>query len=261
MILRFLFAVLMCCAAAAAQADSIWDSMGVPSAVGGDGPPANILAPDAKQGFAGTVALGYIGTSGNTDTSSLDARFNISYTSGRWFHDLSAETQHTSQNGNTTVSRFDSSGQSNYLFSAHDYVFGHLSYDHNQFGGFEQRTSEAVGYGRRLLEGGTQTLDLEVGVGARQDDLSDGTQQNSGILRFGGKYVWQFSKNGSFGQALAIEKGTDNTYTESITSLQANLISSFAVVLSYTVKHNTSVPVGNVRTDTYTTVSLQYSFN
>lgn len=260
MILRKLLPVLILCCVGAAHADSIWDSMGLPSAVGGDGPPASILAPDAKQGFAGSVALGYIGTTGNTETSSLDARLQVSYTSGRWFHDASLDGQRTSQDDKTTVNRFDFSGQSNYLFSSHNYVFGHVSYDRNEFGGFRRRTSEAVGYGRRLLNGGDQTLDLEVGLGARQSRLSDDTENNSGIVRLGGKYQWQFSENGTFGQALAVEKGSDNTFTESITSLQANVMAELAVVLSYTIKHNTEVPVANVNTDTYTTVSLQYSF-
>lgn len=252
--------VLLLGCAGMAHAGSMWDSMGLPSAVGGDGPPASILSPEAKQGFAGSVALGYIGTTGNTNTSSVDARLNVSYTSGRWFDDVALERQRVSNDGNTTVNRYDFQGQTNYLFTSHNYVFGHASYERNDFGGFRRQTSEAFGYGRRLLDEGKQTMDLEVGLGARQSRLLDDTEQNSGILRLGGKYEWQFSDNGSFGQALALEKGSDNTFGESITSLRANLMEQLAVVVSYTIRHNTQVPDNVANTDTYTTVSLQYGF-
>jgi putative salt-induced outer membrane protein len=247
--------------AGAAQAGSMWDSMGLPSATSSDGPPADILSADAKQGFAGTVALGYIGTTGNTNTSSIDANLGLNYTSGNWFHDASFEGQRASTDDETTVNRLDVNGQSNYLFSEHNYLFGRVSYERNDFGGFRRRIAEAFGYGRRILSGGSQTLDFEGGVGARQSHLQDGTARSAGIVRLGGKYEWQFSENGSLGQAVAVEKGSDNTYSESITSLRANVLETLAVIISYTVKHNSDVPSADIaNTDTYTNVSLQYSF-
>ncbi|HET7587100.1 MAG TPA: DUF481 domain-containing protein [Gammaproteobacteria bacterium] len=260
MISRKWIIVLLLGFAGAANAGSMWDTMGLPSAIAGDGPPAGILSPNAKQGFGGSVALGFIGTSGNTNTSSFDTSLNVSYTDHHWFHDAAFNAQRVSSEGETTVNRLDFDGQSNYLFNEHNYIFGHASYERNDFGGFQRRTSEAIGYGRRVLGDGDQTLDFEAGIGGRQIVQQDGTEKNAAILRIGGKYEWQFSENGSFGQAVAIEKGTDNTYTESITSLRANLMSALAVIVSYTIKHNSEVPEGIANTDTYTTVSLQYSF-
>lgn len=259
--LRGLFLALFFCVAGAAQAGSIWDTMEVPSTVSGDGPPAGILDPDAKQGFSGSVALGYIGSSGNAETSSVNADLELNYTSGSWFHDLSLNAQRASSGHETTVDRLDFDGQSSYLFSKHNYLFLHASYQRKAFGGFDRRTSEAFGYGRRILGSGKQTLDFEGGIGARQTHLGDGGKRTSGIVRIGGRYQWQFSDNGSFGQAIAIEAGSDNTYTASVTSLRANLMAALAVIISYTIKHNSRVPDADiVNTDTYTTISLQYSF-
>jgi putative salt-induced outer membrane protein len=259
-----MFALLGC--AGTASAGSMWDAMGLPSAIGGDGPPGSILSPDAKQGLAGSFALGYIATTGNTNTQSLDARLNLNYTSGNWFHDMGLEAQRASSGHDTTVNRLDFDGQSNYLFTQHNYVFAHLHYDRKEFGPYARRTSEAVGYGRRVLGGGDMTLDFEAGLGGRQTHFSNDTYSSSGIVRLGSKYEWQFSDNGSFAQAVAIEAGTENTYTESITSLRANLMKTLAVVVSYTIKHNSEVPPGVAQpssyahTNTYTMVSLQYTF-
>ncbi|HET6724631.1 MAG TPA: DUF481 domain-containing protein [Gammaproteobacteria bacterium] len=264
---KWLLIIPLLAFAGAVHASSIWDSMGLPSAIGGDGPPAGILSPNAKQGFGGSIALGYIATSGNTNTSSIDFSLDGTYTMHHWFHSMALNAQRVRSEEETTVERLDFDGQSNYLFNEHNYMFGHLAYSRNEFGAFAWRTSEAFGYGRRILGGGDQTLDFEAGIGARQTRFQTkpapdvDQQKTSAIVRLGGKYEWQFSENGSFGQAIAIEAGSDNTYTESITSLRANLMSALAVILSYTIKHNSQLPAGNLaNTDTYTTVSLQYTF-
>jgi putative salt-induced outer membrane protein len=59
---------------------------------------------------------------------------------------------------------------------------------------------------------------------------------------------------------FAIESGADNRYTESVTSLSTDVWGDIALVLSYTIKSNSDVPVGTEKTDTFTAISLEYSF-
>jgi len=42
--------------------------------------------------------------------------------------------------------------------------------------------------------------------------------------------------------------------------LSAGIIGSLSTVLGYTVKHNSDVTVGKDKTDTFTSVSLEYTF-
>jgi putative salt-induced outer membrane protein len=130
----------------------------------------------------------------------------------------------------------------------------------NEFSGIERRTSETVGYGRRLLHTDTQTLSAQLGVGARQERLQGGGSKNSAIAQAGATYAWQFSKNSSFSEGVVAEVGANNTRLESQTALQVKMIENLAVAISYTVKYNTQVPQGTYKTDTYTSVSLAYSF-
>ena len=51
-----------------------------------------------------------------------------------------------------------------------------------------------------------------------------------------------------------------NRFTESVTELRAQLIGSLAMVASYTIRHNSDVPIGTEKRDTRTAVSLQYDF-
>ncbi|MGH8189963.1 MAG: DUF481 domain-containing protein, partial [Rhodanobacteraceae bacterium] len=105
-----------------------------------------------NQGLAGHVSLGYTATTGNSDTSNLDAKFGVSYARGKWYHVFSAEEIHATDSGGTTAQNTQADAQSDYLFTPKNYMFGHLGYDHDQFSGVERRTSETLGYGRRLLD-------------------------------------------------------------------------------------------------------------
>lgn len=213
-----------------------------------------------KQGFAGDLSFGYLASTGNAPTSNLNTKLALRYSRGRWEHGAVFDAIRATENGSTTAERYDAAFQSDYQLNQKSYVFGYVSYENDKFSGYNRRMTEAVGYGHHLLQSETQKLDVEAGIGARQANLVDGTDQHNGIIRLGGDYSWQFSDNGGFSQSLAMERGADNIYTESVTAVKASLIGSLALAVSYTVKHNSTVPAGTVNTDTYTTVSIEYTF-
>ena len=45
-----------------------------------------------------------------------------------------------------------------------------------------------------------------------------------------------------------------------VTKLTANIRGDISVVLSYRIRNNSDVPVGTVKTDTFTAVALEYAF-
>ena len=59
---------------------------------------------------------------------------------------------------------------------------------------------------------------------------------------------------------MGVEAGDTNTYIETVTSLSAKVLGDLALVASYTIKHNTDVLPGTEKTDTYTALTLEYSF-
>jgi putative salt-induced outer membrane protein len=213
-----------------------------------------------SQGFAGHISLGYTATTGNSDTSNLGAKLGLSYGKGKWYHVFSAEEIHTTDSGNTTAQNTQADAQSDYLFTPNNYVFGHLGYSHDQFSGIARRTSETLGYGRRLLHTDTQTWSAQIGAGARQERLQDNTSRSSPIVQAATDYSLQISKNTSIGETLVAEWGSDNTRLQSATNLKVTMVKNLALVLSYVVKHNTSVPADTAGTDSYTMVSVDYGF-
>ena len=210
--------------------------------------------------WSGKAALGYLATTGNTENSSLNSAFSLGYDRNRWHHSLDVTAIGASENDETTAEAYSLVVQTKYDFSEFNYVFGLVDWKKDKFSGYDQQVSEAIGYGRRVLNTERHVLNLEVGAGARQSDLRDGESQDETILRGGLDYVFKFSETAEFTQDFIVESGADNTYLESVSALRATLIGNVALVASYTVKQNTSVPAGSDKTDTFSALSLEYAF-
>jgi putative salt-induced outer membrane protein len=214
-----------------------------------------------KEGWQGTVALGYLQTTGNSNTSTADGKALIGYKAGLWQDSILVQALKASQEGVLTAENFEADGQSDYNLSPDNYLFGNLDYLRDVFSGYERRTSEVLGVGHRLINSPTQQLDLEVGGGRRQTRYTtDFPSNEEWVERVAGSYLWKFTNTSNFTQSLSVVHGSSNTLTQSVTAITANLINSFALSLSYTVSHNSSVLAGFKKTDAVTTLSLVYTF-
>ncbi len=218
-------------------------------------------APDpTADPWSGKVALGYLATSGNTESSSLNSAFAVAYTSGKWTHAIDASAINTTEDEQTTAEAYSVGLKTEFNMTDRDFLFGRVDWRKDRFSGYDQQLSESIGYGRRLIDTGVHFLNAEIGAGARQSELSDGTTEDDFIVRGGLNYRWQFSEQAQFTQDFVTEAGSQNTYMESVTAVKARLIGALALVVSYTVKNNSEVPVGNEETDTFSALSLEYGF-
>lgn len=213
-----------------------------------------------QEGLSGKVAFGYLATSGNSDNETMNLNFSGKKVSGNWTHALDGQAVKSSTNSVTTAEAYGLGWQSQYDFSEHNFVFGLVDWDKDEFSAYDQQTREVVGYGRRIIDTDKHVLNGQAGVGARQADLRDGTSEDDTIARLGIDYQWQISDTAKFNQTFSVESGSKNTYTESMSSLSADVWGNFAIVLSYTIKQNSTVPAGVAKRDTFTAISLEYSF-
>ena len=224
--------------------------------------------------WSAKVAGGYAKTSGNSDSSAANFSGEGRYDKDRWHHILGATAVVTSSAENrdapseTTAESYWGGFKSQYDLAPAWYGFGSLDWYKDRFSAYDHQLYEAAGLGWRILRSETQKLDIELGAGAKQARQVSGEDQNEAIGLLRGLYTWQISKNAAFVQKLAVLSGSDNTYTESTSELKAGIIGNLSMVLGYTWKHNTDVEVDTSlvppraydKTDTYTTVSLEYVF-
>jgi putative salt-induced outer membrane protein len=215
---------------------------------------------EAKDPLEGNVKFGFLGTSGNTETSTLNTGFEASYTLERWKHQASAAAIYSEDNSVTTAEAYEAAWISGWDLTERDFLFGRLSWRKDRFGGFNTQFSQTVGYGRKILTGEVHTLTAAVGAGARQSEDQLGVSDSEAIFTGDLVYKWKFSETAEFGQTLAVEAGDANTFSESVTSVKTTLIGAFSLVASYTIRHNSDVPVGTEKKDTRTAISLQYDF-
>ncbi len=222
--------------------------------------PFSLMAQEAESPWSGKATLGYLATSGNTENATLNTGVDVSFKTGKWEHKVHAAAINAMENEVTTAEAYDLSWKTERNLTERDFLFGRLNWRKDRFGGFDTQFSQTVGYGRRLIDTDRHKLNAEIGAGARQSEDQLGNEEEETVFRGGLDYKWILSETAEFRQDVSVESGDANTYVESVTALSAKVLGGFALVASYTVKHNTDVPPLTEKTDTYTALSLEYKF-
>lgn len=209
--------------------------------------------------WSGTVELGAVMTTGNTDEENLKFRTNAVRESELWRHTFHVDGLRSSQDDEVTAHRLYSSYQIDRKLNG-DSVFGRFSYDDDRFSGFEYRANLTGGYSRELFTNETISITGDVGLGVRHSEFDDGASENELIARLAGAMRWQISETALFEQRLGTEIGQDSTVTRSETSLRSDIIGSLAMKLSFIVRHQSEAPLNTEETDTETSVTIAYKF-
>lgn len=241
-----------------------------------------VVAADAAESpWKSSAELGYVNVSGNTNTESLKASFDLSYDPEKWFHKMHAEAL-SSKSETTddtvvpaikteerTAAKWLITGQSDYKITTRDYAYGLFSYEDDRFSGFEYQAKFGLGYGRKVIQTDVHELKLEIGPGIRYFELEPTTppaaavitdRQSETLIRLAAGYIWKISKTAKFTEDLTVELGEDQDEWKSVTALTANINSSLAMKLSYTIKDLDVVPAGTENTDKEAAVTLVYTF-
>ncbi len=219
------------------------------------------LAADVVEGvWSGEAELGYVQTSGNTETTTINVRAAAALRHAAWLHDFEFTGLRATDGGVTTADSVSLLYRAEYNLSDIDALFGSLRGEDNRFAGFDRRYTEVLGYRRSVIRTDSHTLKLEAGIGARQTRNVDGTRTSEGILRAAMDYAWQITESSSFKQAISMENGSDNRVTESVTELKLKINGNLSMKTTLTVKNNSTVPPGVRNTDVQTAVTLVYDF-
>ncbi|MCC7329251.1 MAG: DUF481 domain-containing protein [Gammaproteobacteria bacterium] len=214
----------------------------------------------APEGWSGSIAAGYVAVSGNSESTTGNLRGEVFYDRDRWHHSGLATAIGSSQNNKTSSEAYKAQLKTKYDLGEVIYTFGLAEWNKDRFSAYDHQIFEVGGLGWRVWRSETQELNLEAGVGATQSEFRDGTSNNELVGRIGADYHWHISDTAVFSQKLSSTTGADNTYIESLTQLKAGVVGNLALVLGYLVKHNTDVLPGTDKTDTQTSISLEYKF-
>lgn len=208
-----------------------------------------------------TAGLGFVNTSGNTNTETLVFKFDTAYEIEKWKHEFHFDILNAETDNITTADRKFLTAQSNFKFTPRDYVYGNVTYEDDKFSGFEYQVKLSVGYGRKILDLEKHKLDGEIGPGYRNFKVDNAPDsEDEALIRLAGKYLYKFTDKSDFSQDLIADFGELQDEWRSVTGLRANINDSLSLRLTYTVRYLDKVPPGNVNYDRTTAVTLDYTF-
>lgn len=212
--------------------------------------------------LTGKAALGYIATSGNTESTSANASFSIDYARVNWSHGVDLSAIAASTDDETTAEAYQFQYEARRAFGdvRFNYLFTTLAWKRDRFSGFPEQLSETIGYGRRLIASDRHVFDAGLGLGARQAQRLDGVRERDAIVRGTADYLWTLTDTTQFEQALVVESGSNNTMLETRSALRARIVGSVALVLSYRFKRNSAASAGAVSSDRFSSIALEYAF-
>jgi putative salt-induced outer membrane protein len=219
-----------------------------------------VAAEEPARDWDASVSLGYVGTSGNTETETFNTEALVTYRTVNWVHNAKFQALGSNKDGEVDAERYYLEDKSDYGLEDDAYLFGKFTYTDDRFSGFDSQTSVSGGYGRHFLKGDGLDLQGYVGAGYRQNDVRDGDSIDETIVTLGQELKWTISESSSLVQTLSSEIGEDTTVTKFAIGLESNIIGNIATKIAFEARNISDVPEGTEETDTLTSVSLVYTF-
>ncbi len=148
-------------------------------------------------GWSKSLAAGFNGTEGNTQTLSLYANFETGIEDERRRWAIKADYFRKTEDGDATESNLIARADRDWLIpgAAHFY-FGRATFEYDQFEGFEQRVGLYGGVGYQFIDTARHSLLGRVGVGAIYEFGGNENFTTEALL--GVEYAFQIAANQSF---------------------------------------------------------------
>lgn len=229
---------------------------------------AGLAGAEGEKPWKGSGEIGFLQTTGNSETESLKVKSGFSYEQGHVLGELKLGAIYSSEEtevdgvkeDKTSAEKYSAAAKGGYKFTDVDYVFAIADYVDDRFSGYDYRTNYGVGYGRKIINTETVKLVAEIGPGYRYDKQDDGSLENEAVARGYLMCSYNFSETAALQQELTILAGSDNTNTKSVTALKAQIVGALSMKASYTLDHNSQVPEDKNKTDRETALTLVYDF-
>jgi len=215
--------------------------------------------------WSGNAELGFIETSGNSDTQSLNGKFAVARERGDYKIGLKTEALTSKENGDTSKEKYTAELKTEYSLGDFDYLTSNIHYEDDRFSGFEYQYTLSAGYGYRAWNDENGKLDLEIGPGYRRSVLDqrdeDGEKvEDEAVGRAALNLEVNIGDNAKFTEVITIEGGESNVIYKSDMGLQSTLVGALAMKINYQVKYTEEVPEDTENTESQVGVTLVYSF-
>lgn len=229
---------------------------------------------EASNGWSGEGSLSAGVTTGNTETTDLGLGIDVARALDLWTIGLQASADYGETDGAETKNRVFLGSNLDRQINDRLFGFGQLSYERDEFSGFESRAFIGGGLGYEVLTGDTTTWTVRGGPGLKIDEIEavlDTTTVPATVVTaatteesFGAtaqsNFAHAFNDNVAFTNDTSVLYAETSTQIGNISAITATLTDTLSARVSFEVRHDTDPVDGFESTDTISRVSLVYGF-
>jgi len=219
---------------------------------------------EAESPWSSSVGLSFVTVSGNTESQTLSLTGDAVREDEGSKMEINLGTVYGKSAGEKTAEYWYGKAKYDCKITPKAYLFGVFNTKGNKLSGYDYRVSAYPGAGYNFLNG-RQSLVAEVGPGffyeKRVLDTEDDLSFFSG--RAYSKYIFKITKLSNFSQDVEYLHNFDNEKDYRVntnTTLTAKISDLLSLKLNLLVQHANQPPMGNERTDMFTSTSLVFTF-
>jgi len=220
-------------------------------------------ADSAPPPLKGTLDLGLVAASGNTDITTLSIGEKLEYAKGKWTVTQGFKMVNSQSKGEETANEYGAYVQPAYILSKSfkAYVLG--SWDRNPFLGISQRFQEGVGVSFGAVQGPKHFVTLDAGFSYFQQTFTTDVETTFPTARGQLTYKYAFTSKAYFQDIFVFLpnlQAADDYRVNNEASLVAPLVGHLAFKASYLLQYQNAPLAGFGTTDNLYTTGLQVTF-
>ncbi len=211
----------------------------------------------------GSLDLGLVAASGNTDLLTFSFGEKLEYVNGKWTVTQGARMVNSETDGAETANEYAVYLQPSYTLSARWKGYVLAGWDRNPYLGISQRFQEGVGLSFAAVDGPKSHLTLDGGFSFFQQDFTDKTSSSFPVARGQVTYKYSFTAKAYLQEIFVylpnLEDGNDYRINNEI-ALVAPVAGPLALKASYVLQYQNAPQAGFGTTDNLYTTGLQVTF-
>ncbi|MFT5660759.1 MAG: putative salt-induced outer membrane protein [Sulfurimonas sp.] len=221
---------------------------------------AQLAEQEKKNAFVTHTELGFISTSGNTDTTNYNLDLSVKKNWDKHVFALTFDGQYADDNGIETKNKFFSELSYDYEFTER-FAFNYLvGYKDDKFSGYNYQSYTGPGIKYKAIKEENHNLSLEGNILYSQDELElTSKTSNYGSFRAKGVYEWQILENLKFAQDLSYRtelEDSNNYFVYSKTAFISKISDIFSFGINYKIDYVNAPPASTQHSDKTLTANL-----
>jgi len=229
---------------------------------------------EANTGWTGEGSVSAGVTTGNTETSDLGIGIDMTRDTGTWAYGVEAQADYGELEGTESKNRWFLGGTVDRQINDRLFGFGRVSYEQDEFSGFDSRAFIGGGLGYDVIVGEKQSWTVRGGPGLKIDEIGEiittdalgatvitpgVTEESLGVVA-SSNYAYAFNDSVKLSNDTSVLYADVSTQVTNSLALTAALSDALSARISFDVRHDTEPPLGFEQTDTATRFSLVYGF-